>query len=78
MKLTIFYFVTILLIVNQCQSLRVHNKKGIKNQPTDPIPPFKTFYTTQFLDHFNFRDSRTFQQRYLLNGLYFNYILNFL
>jgi len=29
--------------------------------------PFKTYYTTQYLDHFNSKDDRTFQQRYLVN-----------
>jgi len=49
---------------NQIQSLRLHNK----NAEIKDIPKYKTYYTTQFLDHFNSRDDRTFQQRFLLNG----------
>jgi hypothetical protein len=49
---------------SQIQSLRLHNK----NAEIKDIPKYKTYYTTQFLDHFNSRDDRTFQQRFLLNG----------
>ncbi len=44
--------------------MRLHNK----NAEIKDIPKYKTYYTTQFLDHFNSRDDRTFQQRFLLNG----------
>lgn len=47
--------------------LRMHKKASLKQKSS--IPPFKTFYTTQYLDHFNLRDDRTFQQRYLVNGI---------
>ncbi len=46
------------------------------------IPAYKTLYMTQKLDHFNFQDSRTFQQRYLLNGNltidYFYFLVQFI
>ena len=52
--------------VQKIESIRVHTKK-LHSELKD-IPKFKTYYTTQFLDHFNSRDDRTFQQRFLLNG----------
>ena len=48
------------------EALKTHKKHTDKVH--DSIPAFKTFYITQKVDHFNFRDDRTFQQRYLLNG----------
>jgi len=48
----------------------MHKKASLKQKSS--IPPFKTFYTTQYLDHFNLRDDRTFQQRYLVNDDHFN------
>jgi hypothetical protein len=49
--------------------LRVHKKLNDKNKiKSKSIPPFKTFYMEQYLDHFNFKDDRTFQMRYLVNG----------
>lgn len=45
--------------------------RGVINKPTadtfKDIPAFETFYLTQNLDHFNFKDERTFQQRYIIN-----------
>ena len=29
---------------------------------------WETFYYDQFVDHFNYRDNRTFKQRYLVTG----------
>ena len=72
MKLTLAFILVILLAFenSSVESLRTHNFKKL-NRPTSPIPPFKTFYLTQNIDHFNFKDERTFQQRYLLNGYIF-------
>ena len=30
--------------------------------------PYQEKYITQFVDHFNYRDQRTYQERYLLTG----------
>ena len=57
---------SLILFAYQFDCLRVHNKKTHKD--VKDVPKFKTYYTTQFLDHFNSRDDRTFQQRFLLNG----------
>ena len=61
----------LLLATGDC--LKIHNKKPLKENASS-IPSFKTFWTTQQLDHFNFRDDRTFQHRYLLNGTEFIFI----
>ncbi len=61
----------VLCVLNVVNSLRAHNKKHPKLTDT-PVPPFKTGYIEQQLDHFNFRDDRTFQQRYLLNDQFFD------
>jgi hypothetical protein len=60
-------FLVVLLVIG-VDSLRLHKKPSFKHKSSS-IPPFKTFYKTQFLDHFNLRDDRTFQQRYLVNGI---------
>jgi len=62
------YLLVVLLAVCavSIECLRVHNKA--KNNGVKDSPPFKTFYVNQFLDHFNLKDDRTFQQRYLVNG----------
>jgi hypothetical protein len=68
MKSGILFIVLLAACAVSVESLRVHNKankNGIKDSP-----PFKTFHVTQFLDHFNLKDDRTFQQRYLVNGKY--------
>ena len=57
---------SVLLSLQLVSCLRVHSSKT-NNKFTDvPVP--KTYYTTQFLDHFNSRDDRQFQQRFLVNG----------
>jgi dipeptidyl-peptidase II len=56
---------SVLLSLQLVSCLRVHSSKT-NNKFTDvPVP--KTYYTTQFLDHFNSRDDRQFQQRFLVN-----------
>lgn len=32
------------------------------------VPPFRTHWFTQTLDHFSFANTKTFQQRYLVAG----------
>ena len=64
--LIVFTLICSIYTVQKIESLRVHNKR--LHAEIKDIPKFKTFYTTQFLDHFNSRDDRTFQQRFLLNG----------
>jgi hypothetical protein len=64
----IWLFLAALCCALTIDCLRLH-KKPSSNQKSTSIPPFKTFYMTQFLDHFNLRDDRTFQQRYLVNGI---------
>ena len=60
----------LIALLNPTESLRIHNqRKPVQNARA--IPPFKTFWMTQQLDHFNFRDDRTFQHRYLINGRIF-------
>ena len=61
----------VLCALSLVSSLRVHNNRRLPVTDT-PIPPFKTAYIEQQLDHFNFRDDRTFQQRYLLNDDFFD------
>lgn len=64
-------FVSCILLACSVDCLR---RPFLKNPPASgDIPPWKTFYYTQMLDHFNLKDDRTFQQRYLVNGnnLYF-------
>ena len=34
------------------------------------LPPYSTYWYTQTLDHFNFANTGTFQQRYLVVGTY--------
>ena len=57
---------SVLLSIQLINGLRVHNHRANTNVKSIPVP--KTYYTTQFLDHFNSRDDRQFQQRYLVNG----------
>ena len=66
----LFLFIVILALYSSAETLRVHNKKVFKNNLKD-IPPFKTYYLDQFLDHFNTLDTRSFKQRYLVNGIIF-------
>jgi dipeptidyl-peptidase II len=70
-SLPIIWLFLVALWVVDVDCLRLH-KKPSSNQKSTSIPPFKTFYMTQFLDHFNLRDDRTFQQRYLVNDDHFN------
>ena len=69
----------LVLVQYQTDGLRIHNK-NFKGTAPKSVLPFKTQYITQFLDHFNSRDDRTFQQRYLINGkiriLKLNFILH--
>lgn len=61
----------LIALLNPTESLRIHNqRKPVQNARA--IPPFKTFWMTQQLDHFNFRDDRTFQHRYLINDEHFD------
>ena len=55
------------LALPDAECLRAHGPVK-KAASSSSIPPWKTFYYTQQLDHFNFNDDRTFQQRYLVNG----------
>ena len=55
------------LVVPNAECLRAHGPLK-KVAASSNIPPWTTFYYTQTLDHFNFNDDRTFQQRYLVNG----------
>ena len=54
--------------IQQNDCLRIHNNNKKLEHNIKDIPKFKTYYTTQFVDHFNSRDDRTFQERFLLNG----------
>lgn len=56
-----------LAFIHVASSLRIHNK--IKSTGFEKIAPFKTKFIEQQVDHFNFRDDRTFKERYLINGL---------
>ncbi len=63
--------VSLFALYSSISGLRVHNSgKHVKKDENvkSVIPPFKTFYMEQYLDHFNLKDDRTFQMRYLLNG----------
>lgn len=68
------FLLALAFICQVANSLRVHNKNPPPPQTstTSTIPAFKTFYIDQQLDHFNFRDARTFKQRYLLNDDHFD------
>jgi hypothetical protein len=59
-------FALFVTMLHNSETLKIHNKKPHLKE----IPAYKTFYMTQKIDHFNFRDDRTFQQRYLLNGYF--------
>lgn len=65
------FFFAILLVAG-VSSLRIHNKQKPVNGPNSSILPFKQFFMQQQVDHFNFRDDRTFQHRYLLNDDFFD------
>jgi len=69
-KSVITALVVLVAVLASSDALRVV-KQGI-TAPRSSIPAFKTFYMTQKVDHFNFRDPRTFQMRYLLNDDYFS------
>ena len=70
---SVFIALSLLAVYSSVNGLRVHNfgKHGTQ-MPKSTIPPFKTFYIEQNLDHFNHRDDRTFEQRYLLNDDFFD------
>lgn len=57
-----------LLVVVFCNvtSLKIPGKSIEK---ISNVPEYKTLYLNQFIDHFNHKDDRTFEQRYLLNGI---------
>ena len=65
-SLLVAVFLLTFCLADVSEALKTHKKHT--NNVHDSIPAFKTFYITQKIDHFNFRDDRTFQQRYLLNG----------
>jgi hypothetical protein len=69
---SIFIVLSLFALYSTAASLRVHNfgKHAPGTAlPNSVIPPFKTAYIEQFLDHFNLKDDRTFQQRFLYNGI---------
>jgi uncharacterized membrane protein len=66
MRFLIFTILAVLFL-SGIDCLRVHNNRKANANLKD-IPSFKTYYAKQFLDHFNSRDDRVFQERYLVNG----------
>lgn len=46
------------------------NARFAEDAPLDHrLPSYKTYWYTQTLDHFNFANTQTFQQRYLIAGM---------
>jgi hypothetical protein len=69
-----FLLISIALILvqlnqqNSVECLRKVLNKPVHAEEFKDVPGYQTFYYKQFIDHFNFNDDRTFQQRYLVNG----------
>lgn len=41
---------------------------GVARRFLPAAPPYKTLSFLQYIDHFNYRDTRRFEQKYLLTG----------
>jgi len=68
--LSIFQVVTCSNLIRKTSPFAVQSLQSVKNRPlsADPVPPFRTEWYEQILDHFNYKDTKpvTFKQRVLV------------
>lgn len=72
LKLSFFLLILLIIYAIDCKKLRNIEETTTEHEFT----PWETFYIDQYVDHFNFRDNRTFKQRYLISGKQVTIITN--